>query len=81
MQKSFVADNGRQIINRGQKDKYYVEGNHPAIINRADWEAAQIIRESRIKKTYPLSSMLLCPYCGASLTRVVLNWGARKPCL
>ena len=71
MQKSFVADNGRQIINRGQKDKYYIEDNHPAIITRLDWEAAQQIRESRIKKTYPFSSMLRCPFCGASLSRVV----------
>lgn len=71
MQKSFVADNGRQIINRGQKAKYYIENNHPAIIDRKDWEAAQQIRESRRKKTYTLSSMLRCPFCGASLIRVV----------
>ncbi|MFX4263139.1 recombinase family protein [Pelotomaculum propionicicum] len=73
MQKSFVAENGRQIINRGQKDKYFMENNHPPIISRPDWEAAQVIRESRRKKSYPLSSMLRCPYCGASLTRVTLE--------
>lgn len=71
MQKSFVNDNGRQIINRGQRAKYLIENNHPAIIDRKDWEAAQQIRESRRKKAYPLSSMLRCPFCGASLTRVV----------
>ena len=70
MQKSFVADNGRQIINRGQRAMYFIEDNHPAIISRPDWVAAQSIRESRRKKTYPLSSMLRCPYCGASLIRV-----------
>jgi DNA invertase Pin-like site-specific DNA recombinase len=71
MQKSFVNDNGRQIINRGQRAKYLIENNHPAIIDRKDWEAAQQIRESRHKKAYPLRSMLRCPFCGASLTRVV----------
>ena len=71
MQKSFVNDNGRQIINRGQRAKYLIENNHPAIIDRKDWEAAQQIRESRRKKAYPLRSMLRCPFCGASLTRVV----------
>ncbi len=70
MQKSYVADNGKQIKNRGQKAMYFIEDNHPAIISRADWEAAQSIRESRRKKTYPLSRMLRCPYCGASLIRV-----------
>lgn len=66
-----LNDNGRQIINRGQRAKYLIENNHPAIIDRKDWEAAQQIRESRRKKAYPLSSMLRCPFCGASLTRVV----------
>jgi len=71
MQKSYVADNGKQIINRGQMDKYFIQDNHPAIIERKDWEAVQIIRENRRKKTYPLSSMLRCPWCGATLIRVV----------
>jgi site-specific DNA recombinase len=71
MQKSYVADNGKQIINRGQMDKYFIQDNHPAIIERKDWEAAQVIREHRRKKTYPLSSMLCCPLCGETLIRVV----------
>lgn len=71
MQKSFVNDNGRQIINRGQRAKYLIENNHPAIISRPDWEAAQQILKSRRKKPYPLRSMLRCPFCSASLTRVV----------
>lgn len=71
MQKAFVTDDGREIINRGQKAKYYVEKSHPAIIISKDWEAAQRIRESRKTKIYPFTSLLRCPYCNASLIRVV----------
>lgn len=71
MQKAFVTDEGREILNRGQKAKYYVEKSHHAIISKKDWEDAQKIRESRKTKTYPFTSKLRCPYCGASLIRVV----------
>jgi len=71
MQKSFVAENGKQIINTGQKDKYYIQDNHPAIVSRSDWEAAQKIRESRRMQSYPLSSMLRCSFCGATMVRCV----------
>ncbi|MFA9423807.1 MAG: recombinase family protein [Sedimentibacter sp.] len=71
MQKNYVTDNGKEIINRGQKAKYYVENSHIAIVSRADWEKAQLIRESRKTKIYPFSRMLRCPYCGATLIRVV----------
>lgn len=71
MQKFFVTDDGKEIINRGQRTKYYVENAHPAIVSRSDWEKAQLIRESRKGKIYPFSNMLRCPYCGATLIRVV----------
>ena len=71
MQKSFVSDTGRQIINRGEKPKYYLENAHPAIISKEDWEAAQEIREKRKTKPYPYTSKIKCPYCQASLIRTV----------
>lgn len=67
MQKAFVNEEGKEVKNRGQKPKYYVEDAHPAIIPRTKWQAVQTIRESRKKKAYPFSSLLKCPYCGASL--------------
>jgi DNA invertase Pin-like site-specific DNA recombinase len=75
MQKSYVNDEGREVINKGQKAKYYMKDVHPAIISREDWEKAQIIRKSRKKKTYPFTSLLHCPYCGASLIRVAYQGG------
>ena len=71
MQKYIVTDDGKEITNQGQKAKYYLKDAHPAIINRKDWEKAQKIREDRKPKRYPFSSLLICPYCGAALIRVV----------
>ncbi|MBK5243247.1 recombinase family protein [Clostridium sp.] len=71
MQKTYVTDNGKGIINRGQKAKYYVENSHLPIVSRNDWEKAQLIRENRKTKIYPFSNMFRCKYCGATLIRVV----------
>lgn len=71
MQKTYVTDKGKGIINRGQKAKYYVENAHPRIVSRSDWEKAQLTRESRKTKIYPFSNMFRCKYCGATLIRVV----------
>lgn len=75
MQKAFVNEEGKQVLNKGQKPKYYVENAHPAIIPRTKWKAAQTIREGRKKKEYPFTGLLKCPYCGASLIRVIHQGG------
>ena len=77
LQKSFVNDNGRQVINKGQRPQYYVKFDHEPIVSRRRWEAAQKIRERRKKKVYPYSSLLRCPYCGAVLIRVIEERGKR----
>ena len=66
MQKSYVDINGNLKKNRGELPQYYIQDNHPAIISREDWEKAQQIRAARAN-AYPLSRMLKCPYCSASL--------------
>ncbi len=71
MQKAFVSDSRKEVINRGQRAKYYIKNNHPPIVTRKDWETAQKIREERKTKTYKFTGMLKCPYCSASLIRVV----------
>lgn len=70
LQKSFITDTGKQVRNKGQLDRYYVQGHHPAIISCEVWEAVQMIREERKPNRYPFSSMLRCGLCGASLIRV-----------
>lgn len=71
MQKTFITDDGRQIVNNGQKDKYYTENSHPAIVSKSDWDKAQAIRENRKPKDYQFTELLKCAYCGANLIRVV----------
>lgn len=71
LQKSFIEDMGLQVRNRGQLERYYVQGHHPAIVSRGDWEAALRRREERKPKKYPFTSMLRCSRCGATLIRIM----------
>ena len=71
MQKAFVTEDGREIRNKGQRNKYYVTNSHTPIISREDWERAQVIRDKRKTKTYPFTGLIKCQYCGATLIRVV----------
>lgn len=58
------------VKNDGQIPKYYVENNHPAIIDRDTWEQVQIEIERREKigahysSTDMFSSKLICVDCG-----------------
>lgn len=71
MQKSFVDEKGHQVRNCGERDQYWIEKSHPAIISQTDWDKAQLIQKSRARKTYPYTSLLHCAYCGSTLIRVV----------
>jgi hypothetical protein len=70
------------VKNNGVIDSYYIEDNHPPIVSREMWEKAQeeIIRRAEAKgnmagdtdkytKRYPLTGMLYCSKCGATLRR------------
>jgi len=58
------------VKNNGQIPKYYVENNHPAIIDRDTWDQVQIEIERREKigahysSTDVFSSKLMCGDCG-----------------
>ncbi len=71
MQKSFVSESGHQVRNTGQRDQYWVDDDHPAIISRARWEKAQLIRQGRVRKIYPFTRLLFCAYCGSVMIRVI----------
>ena len=49
LQKSYTVDflTKKKAINKGEVPQYYVEGSHPAIIDKDTWEAAQIERQRR----------------------------------
>lgn len=84
LQKYYTPENRRNqtVRNNGEIQSYYIEGNHPAIVARDEWDMAQKIMQRRKKKRkigvdgidkyknrYPLSGMLICPHCGKSLRR------------
>ena len=83
-QKYYVKDpmNHKEVRNRGEKPKYYVKNHHEPIIDKAVWDKAQKIYNSRsihIKKgkeycpkfsiRYPLSSKVICGQCHQTYIR------------
>ena len=81
IQKTYIPEGSHQsVINNGQEQSYYVTEDHPAIINAEEWQQAQEMLEyhrkernigkgTKYKNRYPMSGMLVCPYCGKSLRR------------
>lgn len=86
-QKTFRTDpiSKRTVINRGEKEKYLVSNNHPAIVDRDTFVRVQteIVRRSSKRKTsdktttelskysgkYALSEILVCGECGSPYKR------------
>lgn len=84
LQKTFTPENRRNQSrkNRGEVQSYYITDNHPAIVSVDLWDRVQEERKRRKKERnigsggsakyqnrYPLSGMLVCPYCGKNLRR------------
>ena len=65
---------------------YYVENSNPAIVSRETYEAVQALIKSRQPsckrkaKNYPLTRTLLCPDCGHTFRRQVVNGTAYWLC-
>lgn len=62
-------------LNKGERDKYYVEQTHPAIISREIFEKAQKLRLAKdaggkkVHKKYLLSCKMFCGECGSIFER------------
>lgn len=93
LQKTYSADHLRKkkCVNHGDIVSCYIENNHPPIIPREVWEAAQrqIVRRGKAKGNsaeirakyqtrYPLTGMLFCGKCGAPLRR--RTWNSNHAC-
>lgn len=90
LQKYFTPEDRRNQSrrNRGEVQSYYISDNHPAIVNEEKWNKVQREREKRKKERnigtggtqkyqnrYPLSGLLICPYCGRNLRRRQVHKG------
>lgn len=76
-------------VNRGERDQYYVEHSHPAIISKDIFEKAQALLQrkgQRIdlqRERTPLSKKMTCGLCGSTLVRRIskagyVTWVCRK---
>lgn len=80
-QKTYATDTLpiRQVENRGQKPKYNVEGDHPAIISREDFLRVQDLIAARKRVFYRGSKpsgtvytgRIFCVHCGCNCRRKV----------
>ena len=72
--------------NHGEQPMYYVENSNPAIVSRETYEAVQALIKNRQPsckrkaKNYPLTRTLLCPDCGHTFRRQVVNGTAYWLC-
>ena len=84
LQKYYTPPTRRNVTrrNRGEVQSYYISEDHEPIVLPEVWEQVQEMREYRKKKRnigqdgtgkfqnrYPLSGMLICPFCGKTLRR------------
>ena len=87
LQKGFIVDHitKRHKKNKGELPKYYIEDNHPAIIDKVTFDAVQAemaLRAARINRPKELtfnefSGIISCGQCGANFRRKVNNAGTK----
>jgi len=89
LQKTYSKDHltKKKCINHGELDSFYVEDNHSPIVTREIWEEAQrqihLRAEARgdaesYQNRYPLTGMLICSKCEATLRR--RTWNSKHDC-
>lgn len=90
LQKTYTAETVtfKRKNNKGALPKYYIKDDHPAIIDRKQFELVQKIREDRAgehgnnpgdrekyKNRYPLTYKIICGNCGNTFKRQIQNAG------
>lgn len=82
-QKFYTTDNFpfENKVSKGERDQYYIENTHPAIISRDIFEKAQKLLERRsshkktTQHTYPLTLKIYCGTCGTVFSRRIIHEG------
>lgn len=76
--------------NKGERDSFYIEDNHPAIVAKEVWEQVQHEMKKRAEakgnfagsnksqNRYPLTGKLFCSKCGSPLRR--RTWNSKHSC-
>ena len=86
-QKTYRDSYFKRHLNRGEKDQFYMEGHHEAIVSKEVFEAAGRAielrkNEKRVKTVpntlYPFTGKIICGECGALLVRHMNSTGSFK---
>ena len=89
-QKTFSDFRFKRHKNNGERDQFYAQDHHEAIVSREDFEAAgalieQHAKEKSIKKQdprfqnrYPFTSKIVCGECGSGAKRHVNSTGSQR---
>jgi len=91
LQKTYSKDHlsKKKCTNHGEVDSYYIEDNHSPIVTKEIWEEAQRqihlrayargnIDNEKYQNRYPLTGMLFCSKCQATLRR--RTWNSAHDC-
>ena len=92
-QKSYTVSpiTHKSVLNKGEKDKYYIKDHHEAIISRDIWDKAQEIASKRSKSMtmkgytsretskYAFSSKIKCAFCGTNFCRRHSSYSKKNP--
>lgn len=74
-----MPDNNRHN-NNGERDRYFMEDHHPAIVSRETFEAVAAVigqrgkekgvtKGSKYQNRYPFSGKIICSECGSIFKR------------
>ena len=88
LQKTFTLDHisKKKIVNRGEKQQFYVQDSHEAIIPKEMFEAVQAAIARRAEHfnskpqppiSYPFTGIIRCGKCGANYRRKITAAGSK----
>ncbi len=87
LQKTYILDHisKKTIVNHGERDMYYVENSHEAIIDKETFDRVQQELSRRASLfptkvetvTHPFTSLLYCELCGKHFRRKIANAGTK----
>ncbi len=73
LQKNYITDSHRRAVNRGELERYRVDGMYEPLITEEDFEKAQAVRERRAQRPStsisPLHGRVRCGCCGYAMSR------------
>ena len=89
-QKTYSDFRFKRHTNRGERDQFYMEDHHEAIVSRETFEAAELMLQQHAKEKnvtigdkkyqsrYPFTGKIICGECGTAFKRRINSTGTVK---